>query len=149
MKRLLLEGVSGLFKGERYLVSPGLRMCVGRSRSCDISVTRTRAYRQIGGRVLNENKDFLRMSRRHFEISYEQGGAVRVRDFSRNGILVDGQRVREMLISPEDLGRGTIEIRFGNDEVLRLGLADATTSPEESEAHRPLHEMTPSSGFHL
>ena len=143
--RILLEGMAGLFAGERYLLGPGVSVVVGRSRSCDASVTRTQAYQRIGGRVLNQSRGFLRMSRRHFEVVFESDQLIRIRDLSTNGIEVDGHRVRETVFTLEDLADHAVVIRFAEGETMHVACADPGRA--DASAQRRLQESSPSSGF--
>lgn len=145
--RILLIGISGIFNGERYLIGEGASVIVGRSRSCDVSAARTRVYRRVGGNVLNRDRAFLKMSRRHFQVFFDSGDSVRLRDLSTNGIKVDGERVGEVVFTADELEKRRVLLTFGNDEAFLVSCVrgnDRDAAGSESIAQ----ETSPSSsGF--
>jgi len=102
--RLLVAGHGGVLAGERRALLPGSTLVVGRSRSCQLSLRRCRAFlRSPRQRALLASPGFQRVSRVHCEIAYLHDGRVEIRDLSRNGTLVDGRRLtRPLVIVPGD-----------------------------------------------
>ena len=145
VQRILLRGVSGVFNGERYLVGEGAGVTVGRSRSCDVSAARTRAYQRIGGHVLNRSRAFLKMSRKHFQVVFEGTDCIRVRDLSTNGVKVDGYRVQEVVFSSGELSRRQVLLSFGDGEGLLLCIVSGDAAERDLSSPK---ETTPSSGGH-
>jgi pSer/pThr/pTyr-binding forkhead associated (FHA) protein len=92
--RLAVEGSGKLLAGVRRVLDPGDSIVVGRSRSCDISLRRSRGFQaHPDPERLLDSDDFRRVSRVHCEISFAKDGTVEIRDLSRNGTEVDGTRV--------------------------------------------------------
>ncbi len=94
LPELVVRGHEGLLNGVACALPPGRTLVVGRSRSCDISLRRTDAFREHDDQLeLLHSPEFRRVSRVHCEISYRSDGIVEVLDLSANGTLVDGTRV--------------------------------------------------------
>ncbi len=92
--RLLIEGHGGLLAGAQHILGTGETLVIGRSRSCDLSLRKTKAFgRRDDATDLLEAKEFNRVSRIHCEIEFQDDGQVAIRDLSQNGTLVDGVRV--------------------------------------------------------
>lgn len=135
-RRLLLEGTGGLFADERFLVREGRSVVVGRSRSCDVSVTRTRSARRIGWHALEGNAAFRKMSRHHFRISFDDSATIAIRDLSKNGIQLDDSLVEEATLTWDDLTEQAVTLVFGAAEEMTLrALADA----DDATSDRPSH----------
>jgi pSer/pThr/pTyr-binding forkhead associated (FHA) protein len=125
-----ISGARGVFAGVRVDLKPGDRLTVGRSRFVDVSAAKTPMALKIGRDRLEKNDGFRRMSRRHFEISYEAAGIV-VTDLSRNGIILDGRRIKvSALLDPAALADGGVSLRFGAGEELRVRVR--TTAPAQT-----------------
>jgi pSer/pThr/pTyr-binding forkhead associated (FHA) protein len=118
--RLVLEGTDGLLAGHRIRIGRGASVVVGRSRACQLSTRRSRAFltapeeEQI--RILSDRR-FLKVSRRHVEISHLEDGRIEIRDLSKNGTFVNGNRINRVLL--KELGDG-LEIRLAESEILNL-----------------------------
>ncbi len=101
---LLVRGRGGLFEGVRCALRPGATLVIGRSRSCHLSLRRTRAFRNAEdpmGLLLSDA--FRRVSRVHCEIAYLPDARVEIRDLSQNGTLIDGRRIdRTRVLAPGD-----------------------------------------------
>ena len=112
--------VVSLVDGREYPVA-GTGLVIGRDASCDVVVP--------SGEV----------SRRHAEIAPGKGGYV-VTDTSANGVLVNGERVRQS----QRLGRGDI-IKVGNEEFRFYADVPAPvpeppeTAPEKAQSARSGH----------
>lgn len=120
--RLLVAGRGGLLDGVRKTLTPGGAIAVGRSRSCDISLRRTRSF--LGSKdplTLLRSKAFRKISRIHFELAYLPDGRVEIRDFSRNGTFVDGSRVMgTCILEPTD---EVVTLQMGDGRFGKLLLA--------------------------
>ena len=92
--RLLVRGHGGLLAGVKRTLAPGETLVVGRSRSCHLSLRKTRVFehREDAAEVL-VSPDFNRVSRIHCEIEFRDDGDVEIRDLSQNGTIVGGVRV--------------------------------------------------------
>jgi pSer/pThr/pTyr-binding forkhead associated (FHA) protein len=112
--RLEVRGLGGLLDGTAHSLAPGETLVVGRSRSCDLSLRKTKAFkRRDDGDSLLAAKQFNRVSRIHCEVEYAGGGEVRIRDLSQNGTLVDGARVGRSHVLKLGGRRATIELVDG------------------------------------
>ena len=132
MSRRVLEitGARGVFAGARHELRVGERVTVGRSRFVDLSAVRTPMGLRIGRDKLERNPRFRRMSRRHFEISFESDQRIVISDLSRNGVHVDGRRIRKTAeLEPESLAERGAVIAFGTGEELRLRVRAAALAP--------------------
>jgi pSer/pThr/pTyr-binding forkhead associated (FHA) protein len=118
-----MSGARGVFHGVRVELKPGDRLTVGRSRFVDVSAVKTPMAQRIGRDKLEKNDGFRRMSRRHFEIAYEEGGRIVVTDLSRNGVVLDGRRIKSTaILDSGTLADGGVSLRFGAGEELRVRL---------------------------
>lgn len=119
--RLLLEGLSGIFRDDRHLVPLGARVVIGRSRSCEISAARTPRALRTGRAALESDRAYRRISRRHFQIEFRARDAIHVEDLSTNGLWIGDDLVASIVLDPGQLEHG-IEIMFGERELMRLRL---------------------------
>ncbi len=126
--RLLVAGHGGVLAGERRALLPGSTLVVGRSRTCQLSLRRCRAFLRLRSprqRALLASAGFQRVSRVHCEIAYLPDARVEIRDLSRNGTLVDGRRLtRPLVLVPGDASievvladpvHGSLRIEFETD----------------------------------
>jgi pSer/pThr/pTyr-binding forkhead associated (FHA) protein len=142
---LRLYGTRGLVAGESFLVREGASVAVGRSRSCELSLARTAAYRRIGRAHLERNRAFRRISRRHLTINFVSGDRIVLRDTSTNGTRVDGSRVDEVVLTWDSLERRPVTIGIGEGEQLVLSCGDAPPPAEFGEELNTIREPQPSS----
>jgi hypothetical protein len=120
-RTIVLRGTGGLFEGESHPVALGETVRVGRSRHCDFSLKKTRAYLLAEDRApLREAREFRRISRKHVRISFVNESTVEIENLGRNGLRVDGKHVDRLVVDVRerprrvDLGGGvTFEIRRG------------------------------------
>lgn len=112
--RLQIRGLGGILDGAAHVLDPGETLVIGRSRSCDLSLRKTKAFgRRPDGEAILGSRQFNRVSRIHCEIELRKDGQIQIRDLSRNGTLVDGVRVgRTHLMRLVD-GRATVELVDG------------------------------------
>jgi hypothetical protein len=116
-----LAGSRGVFAGVRVELRPGESVTVGRSRFVDVSAAKTPMALRIGRDKLEKNSGFRRMSRRHFEVRYEDEAKVVITDLSRNGVILDGSRINaSAVVGIEALGSRAATLRFGAGEELHL-----------------------------
>ncbi len=119
-------GRGGVLQGERRSLLAGAVLVVGRSRSCDLSLRRTRAFRTAERPAeLLGAEPMRRVSRVHCEIGYLPDGRIEIRDLSQNGTYVDGRRIdRSHVVEPgaapvtvvlADVENGALEVGFGSD----------------------------------
>jgi len=109
----VLIGTAGIVQGESFVLSPGVAVVIGRSRSCDISLRRTAGYLKAAVDTRDVDHDFNTVSRRHARV--EIGGAkVRIEDLSTNGTFVNGDHLSGTI--EVDLGSGVCALRLGTRE---------------------------------
>jgi hypothetical protein len=110
----VMIGHRGLAEGEFHLLGPRCDLALGRSRVCEISFQRFRAFL-----ALSEEERRLRdhynhaVSRRHLRIVVE-GTLLRLEDLSSVGSQANGEKltgVREF-----DLAKGPVTVRLGQAE---------------------------------
>jgi pSer/pThr/pTyr-binding forkhead associated (FHA) protein len=132
--RLQLAGTEGMLRNDQMVIRLGETITVGRSRSCDFSMRRSKRFltapEDEQKRIL-EDRLFNKVSRQHARISFLAKGQVEIRDLSRNGTFVDGTRVDRMQLKGMD-GLG-VEIRLAESERLRLRplLSDADSTADD------------------
>lgn len=127
-----LAGSRGVFAGVKVELRLGERVTVGRSRFVDVSAAKTPMAVRIGRDKLEKNNGFRRMSRRHFEVRYDDEKTVVITDLSRNGVLLDGSRIKaSAVLEVGVLGTRPATLRFGAGEELHLSARKpaATESP--------------------
>ncbi len=124
--RLLVAGTGKMLTGVRRILRPGDSIVVGRSRSCDISLRRSRAFQIHPDPVrLLESDDFRRVSRVHCEIAFGEDGQVEIRDLSRNGTQVDGARVEGRCVLDPSEDRVKVDLANGHFGELVLAVDSA------------------------
>jgi len=132
--RLQLTGVEGMLRNDTLVIRLGETVVIGRSRQCDFSTRRSKRFltapEEEQRRILAE-RSFNKVSRRHARISFLAKGQVEIRDMSRNGTFIDGNRIERMLL--KDLDGMGVEIRLGDTERMRLRplLSDADATGDE------------------
>ncbi|MEN8151570.1 MAG: FHA domain-containing protein [Planctomycetota bacterium] len=120
--RLQLTGTEGLLRNDTLVIRLGETVTVGRSRSCDFSMRRSKRFltasEEEQRRILDE-RSFNKVSRQHARISFLARGQVEICDLSRNGTFLDDVRVldRKLLQDLDGLG---VEIRLADTERMRL-----------------------------
>jgi len=119
--RLQLTGVEGMLRNDTLVIRLGETVVVGRSRQCDFSTRQSKRFltapEEEQRRILDE-RSFNKVSRRHARISFLAKGQVEIRDMSRNGTFVDGNRIDRILLKGMD-GMG-VEICLADAERMRL-----------------------------
>jgi len=109
--RLLLAGRGGLWEGLRRVLKPGTVVTVGRSRSCDISLRRAPGFvSHDDPTAVFHSEIFRKVSRVHCEVELDLHGCVEIRDLSRNGVIINGERVIEGYRLPDDAERATLQL---------------------------------------
>ncbi len=121
-----LIGSSGMFEGVRAVLRPGDRVVVGRSRHVELSAVRTPLALRVGREKLERNSSFRRLSRRHIELDFADGENLVLKNLSKNGFMLDGNRVTTAVLSLDAMEAGPHVVRFGTNEEIRieLGVAD-------------------------
>ena len=114
----VLTGVEGFVRGEEYPLWRGATVVIGRSRSCDISLRRCRAWLELTPNSREDQKDFKTVSRRHVRISYRGPDNIEIEDLSSNGTFLDGQRIDRVAMT--DLRERSHELLLGTHEKLRI-----------------------------
>ena len=118
---LTLTGVDGTFRYDRVDLKIGQSVVVGRSRSCELSLRRSKVFLAADEeeqRRLLDDKLFLKVSRRHVQVTYLAEGHVEIWNLSKNGTWVTGARIDRLLL-PESPADG-VESRLAETETLRL-----------------------------
>lgn len=119
--QLVVRGHGGVLAGTEHTLARGETLIVGRSRTCDLSLRNTDAFRhREDAAKLLMTKEFNRVSRVHCEIRYREDGQVEIRDLSRNGTLVDGERVGRRHVVRLGGSRAQIELVDGTWGTLLL-----------------------------
>lgn len=120
-QRVLLMGEGGLWEGLRKVVKPGHSITIGRSRGCDVSLRRSPGFVDHEDPTgIFHSETFRKVSRVHCELELQSDGAIRVRDLSRNGLLIGGARVIDSLLIPADEDDVTIQLGDAAVGVLRM-----------------------------
>ncbi|MFP4057124.1 MAG: FHA domain-containing protein [Candidatus Brocadiia bacterium] len=114
----VLVGTGGFVRGEAYPLSAGSTVVIGRSRSCDISLRRCKAWLALEPEDRDEERDFRTVSRKHTRIRHRDDGTIEVEDLSSNGTFLNGERIRRAVIS--DLRERSYELLLGTREKFRL-----------------------------
>ena len=129
--RLVIAGHGGLLAGVERTLDPGDTLVIGRSRSCDLSLRKTKAFdRRSDAPDLRDSQAFNRVSRIHCEIEYQTDGQVAVRDLSQNGTLVDGVRVGRSHLFRVGAARVVVELVDGTWGKLLLTETGAAAAQE-------------------
>jgi len=114
--RVLLVGQGGLWEGLRKVIKPGVSVTIGRSRGCDVSLRRSPGFVDCDDATsVFHSEMFRKVSRVHCELELQVDGALRVRDLSRNGLLVAGVRVLDTYLIPAD--EDNIVLQLGDETV--------------------------------
>lgn len=109
----VLIGTAGIVQGESFMLSPGVAVVIGRSRSCDISLRRTAGYMKAVPETRDTDHDFNTVSRRHARVEFS-AGKVRIEDLSTNGTFVNGDHLSGSI--EIDLENGVCALRLGTRE---------------------------------
>ena len=125
--RVAVIGIKGFLEGEQRELAVGESLVVGRSRSADLSVRKSRKLqaRQDASEIMH-SPSFQSVSRRHARIHYLHPGLVEVKDLSRNGTFVDGRRADCVALT--DLRERSHVIQLGASERLRVEMVSDTPS---------------------
>jgi pSer/pThr/pTyr-binding forkhead associated (FHA) protein len=118
----VLLGTAGLVQGESFVLTPGVPVVLGRSRSCDISLRRTTGYLKAPMAVRDNDHDFNTVSRRHARVEITNGVA-KIEDLSTNGTYVNGDQLQGVGQYPLD--KGACNLRLGTRESFDLVLMPA------------------------
>ena len=109
---LVLRGLDGGFRGIERRLRVGESVVLGRSRQCGFAPVIA-----IGGiGCETEVQRLRRMSREHARVSFCNLRHVEVEDLSRNGTLVNGQRVQRLVL--DDLGERPATLELAGFRVL-------------------------------
>lgn len=109
---LVLRGLDGGFRGIERRLRVGESVVLGRSRQCGFAPVVS-----FGGIVCEtEVQRLRRMSREHARVSFCNLRHVEVEDLSRNGTLVNGQRVQRLVL--DDLGEKSATLELAGFRVL-------------------------------
>lgn len=121
-KVLVLVGTAGWVLHERFILAPDKPTVIGRSRQCDISLRRIKAYLDLPSEERDNDHDFNTVSRQHVRLE-PHDALIHIEDLSTNGTFCDGV----LLCEPRDLDPSAraIEVRLGTRETFRLGLVPA------------------------
>jgi pSer/pThr/pTyr-binding forkhead associated (FHA) protein len=114
----VLVGTEGFVRDEEHPIEFGATVVIGRSRSCEISLRRCKAWLALDPDNRDEETDFKTVSRKHVRISYYDDDHIEVEDLSSNGTFVNGERIDRIVIN--DLRERSYELLLGTREKLRL-----------------------------
>lgn len=115
---ILIQGVRGLAKGEKFRLQEGQTIVIGRSRKCDFSLRRSFAYLRLTPQERSQQKNFQAISRQHCRISFINKSTLEIEDISRHGTQVNGKEIRRVIIT--DIDRKTYHLLLGKTEELSL-----------------------------
>ena len=125
---LMLKGTGGLFEGENCPVRLGETVIVGRSRHCDFSLKKTRAFLLAEDREpILDDVGFRKVSRRHVRVSFVNEAMVEVENLSPNGLRIDGNRVDRLLLL--DVPLRTYAVDLGGGHAFEICWGDGSESP--------------------
>ena len=132
----VITGLSGLATGELFKLGPSADLLMGRSRDCQISFQRFRAWLMLSETDRRMRDHFnSAVSRKHLRL-ITHGSLLTIEDLSSTGTTVDhlpleGRR-------SYDLANGSVVLKLGNaEERFRAELLD------EAEADRRLAMLPP------
>lgn len=131
----VLIGTAGIVQGESFVLSLGVAVVIGRSRSCDISLRRTAGYMKSAAETRDVDHDFNTVSRRHARVEVSRGRA-RIEDLSTNGTFVNGDHLSGSI--EIDLENGVCAVRLGTRESFDLVLM-----PADDPRLQGLHSVAP------
>ena len=114
----VLVGTEGVVRGERFELWRGASVVVGRSRSCDISLRRCKAWLAMDEEKRRSDRDFKTVSRKHVRITYREPGKIEIEDLSSNGTFLDGRRIERVEVT--DLRERPHELLLGTREKFLL-----------------------------
>jgi hypothetical protein len=103
---LILRGLDGGFRGMEKRLRLGESLVMGRSRQCGFAPSIERS----GISCEVEVQRLRRMSREHTRISFCNLRHVEIEDLSRNGTLVNGQRVQRLVLDDLQEKPATLEL---------------------------------------
>jgi hypothetical protein len=132
----VLIGLSGLATGEVFKLGPAADLLMGRSRECQVSFQRFRAWLALS-EIERRLRDHFNsaVSRKHLRL-VTHGSLLTLENLSSTGTTVDNQPLEGR--NSYDLTRGPVLIRLGNaEERFRVTLMD------EGEVDRQLAALPP------
>lgn len=115
--RLILNGLYGSAKGQKYFIREGQTVTIGRSRSCDIRLEGTISVEEEVN-IDHATKHFQTISRKHLKITFHNETRVEVEDLSANGTLLDGDWIEKVIIT--DITTETHTLLLGSREKFTL-----------------------------
>ncbi len=114
----VLVGIQGFVQGEEFPLWRGATVVVGRSRGCDISLRRCKAWLALAPEKRSEQGDFKSVSRKHVRISFHSEDNIEIEDISSNGTFLDGQRITRVVL--HNLAERSHELLLGTHEKFRI-----------------------------
>jgi hypothetical protein len=130
-QKLVLTGIEGYSKAATFEVGEGAPKVIGRSRSCDFSLRRLKAWMEAPEEERDKADEFKTVSRRHIKVELFRDPAgqpvVKLADLSRNGTFVDEERIGAVH-EIKEWGEPHY-LRLGEKEKYKLALADDTGAP--------------------
>lgn len=115
----VLIGTAGMADGEIYVLTSGIEIVIGRSRSCPVSLRRAANYLRASPAVRDNDHDFNTVSRRHVRL-FVAAGKADIEDLSSNGTFVAGEALTGR--TTVDLALGPCALRLGTRERFDLQL---------------------------
>lgn len=136
-KKLVLTGTAGYSEGETFSIAEGDSAVLGRSRSCDFSLRKLKAWMEADKDEQDTAEEFKTVSRRHAKVEVradETGITVAVTDLSRNGTFVDEEKIGPRFeIKEWDTPH---YLRLGEHEQYKLEIMDLEAGEEEKEGDK-------------
>lgn len=98
-KKLFLIGKEGYCRGEEYEIPWGSSLTIGRSRDCQVSVRKFKAWLALSPEKRHADTEFQQISGRHVEIQAIDPAIVMIIDKSTNGTFLDDMRISTETLS--------------------------------------------------
>jgi pSer/pThr/pTyr-binding forkhead associated (FHA) protein len=131
-KKLVFTGTAGYSEGAVFEIKEGESKVIGRSRSCDFSLRKLKAWMEASEEERESAEEFKTVSRRHAKIEVVKEGddiKAQITDLSRNGTYVDEEKIGPGF-TVSDWNEAHY-CRFGELEQFKIELAEDAGEGEE------------------
>jgi pSer/pThr/pTyr-binding forkhead associated (FHA) protein len=113
--QLIIIFIQGELSGQKFTMSEGETIIIGRSRRCNIVIDNSNIELQ--------DIPFPTVSRQHLKITYHNNMNIELIDLSANGTWVDNERINTKVIT--DITTSTNHVvRLGNQAEFILGWSE-------------------------
>jgi hypothetical protein len=135
VEALILEGTAGLVQGERYVIGYGRRVAIGRSRSCEISLSRAARFQALAPDARENDLHFRTVSRLHLKMHVINSAYVELESLGRHGSYLDGEKFENRVLT--DIRDKTHALRLGSRETFLLKWGEVDESETKAAAPPP------------